>query len=357
MRTHSILLVLMLTACDGGLGRPVVGIRPSPDAGENQPCDLAPDCVPVRTVEPSAFSVPAERRVPPTHIDCDDDGFDDASDNCPGVPNEEQDPLACAAAQTACDDLKNGATNLEGADLRGCRWEGEVLPGFTLRGANLRCANLTLKPTEELTEGLDLSSTDLTNASLSITSESALVVDLSHSQVSGAFVETSGGVRLRIEEAELAHATIVLAPGGTSHDPAPALELRASKLESCVIHETPGPWPGQVRVERSTVDRTAFDVVALDVVVGAFLGSTLGAEELFLLDVGIQSSAVSTGYGAISMARLRDVIFARCEDLQFRGGLLREVDVALCEPDRLRIDSSSILQSRFAGGLFSEPVG
>src|SRR5690606_33382644 len=283
---RAVALVLLLAACDG-LGRPVVGTRPVPDGGDDRTCEVTPACVPVRSADPSSFMVPLERRTPPVRRDCDADGVDDERDNCIGVPNEEQDPRVCAAAAADCSRLLAGATNLAGADLRGCRIDALSAPaGLTLRGANLRCASLAFTmPEAAQMEALDVSQANLTGATLSFESEAAIVVDLGRSELRDTFVRASGGVRLRARESVLASSTLVLEPGGRSHDPAPALELTASDVDSVAIYEAPAAWPGRVRIERSAMRATTLDVAVLDLVGGTVLTSNVGASELFALDV------------------------------------------------------------------------
>lgn len=350
----SFVLLVALSACDG-LGRPIVGTKPILDGGDDERCEVTPACAPVRAADPSSFIVSAEERTPPVRADCDADGVADAVDNCPGVPNADQDASACADANASCGRLHEGVANLAGADLRGCRLDEPLAApaGLTLQGADLSCASLSIvAPDTAQAHTLDVSGANLGGATLAFDSAfAAVIVDLGRSELRGSFVRASGAVRLRARESVLANATLVLEPGGAAHDPSPALELTASDVDGSTIYEAPAPWPGRVRVERSSVRATTFDVSVLDLVASAVVGSNLGATDLFALDVELTASAVSVRYGAFSMCDLRDVIFARCEDLHLTGGVLEDVDVPLCEPDRLRIVEAAIVGARIAGGL------
>ena len=355
MILRALWLVLALTACDG-LGRPIVGTQPIPDGGSDEACEVTPACVPVRTVDPGLFMIPAERLVPPVREDCDADGVTDAMDTCVGVPNERQGTQECAAARASCDALRSGSPDLAGADLRGCRIDEplEVRPGLSLRGADLSCASLTIvEPAGAAPHVLDLTQANLTGASLAIESEVApVIVDVGRSQLRDTFLRATGGVRLQARESVLANATLALEPGGSAFSSAPLLEITASDLDNCALHEAPSAWPGRVRIERSSMRATTIDVAVLELVGASVISSNLGASELFALDAELTSSAVSVGYGAMSMCELRDVIFARCEDLLLTGGMLQNIDVPLCEPDHLRIVEADVVDAHLAGGVW-----
>lgn len=350
-------LALVLLGCDG-IGRPIVGNKPIVDGGEDEQCDVTPACRSLRTVEPAAFVVEPERLRPPVHADCDADGVPDAADNCPGVPNEAQAARACGASHRNCERLRNGETNLEGADLRGCRIDEPIVapPALSFRGADLSCASITLTataPVDGSAHTLDVSGGKLEGTSLQVESGlAAVTVDLGRSELRNAFIRGSGGARLSVRESVLEAVTLALEPGGGVESSAPALEITECNVERSVVHEASGAWPGRVRVERSTVRDTTFDVAVLDLVGGLVQESSLGASELVALDVELTGSAVSARYGAFSMCDLRDVIFARCDDLHLMGGRLIDIDVPLCEPERFRVLEAEVIGANLAGGLW-----
>lgn len=354
MILRALWLVLALSACEG-LGRPIVGTEPLPDGGDGRRCEVTPACVPVRTVDPALFTIPAERLMPPVLGDCDGDLVDDAMDSCVGVPNETQGTQDCAAAQEGCDRLRAGALDLEGADLRGCRVEApiEIEPGFSLRGADLTCASLTfVEPAARERYTIDASSTTLSGASLAFHAPlAAVIVDLERSELSSTLVRASGGARLRAHEATLRNTALALEPGDGARDPSPALEITASDLEACAIHEAPSAWPGRVRIERSSVRSTTFDVAALELVGGRVSASHIGASELLALNLDLVTSAVNAPYAAFSMCDLMDVIFARCDDLLLAGGHITSVDIPECQPDRLYAVEATLTDAHIAGGL------
>ena len=354
MIPRALCLLLALSACEG-LGRPIVGTRPLPVPEDTRRCEVTPECVPVRTVDPALFAIPPERLLPPSDGDCDGDSIPDAMDGCLGVPNEPGDVQECDEAQASCERLRDGAIDFEGADLRGCRIEApiQLAPGFSLRGADLTCASLTfVEPSAQERYTIDVSAAALSGASLAFEAPlTALIVDLERSELSGTLVRTAGGVRLRAREATLASTTLALAPSEGAPDPSPALAIIASDLEDCAIYEAPSAWPARVRIERSTVRSTTFDVAALELVGGRMSASHVSASELLALNLDLVTSAVNTPYGAFAMCDLHDVIFARCDDLFLAGGALRSIDIPECQPDRLHVVEAVLTDAHLAGGL------
>ncbi len=347
-----VLAAILLAGCDG-LGRGIVGPRPLVDAGADDQCDVTPACRPLRTVDPAALVIPDERLAPPRYADCDADGVEDEMDVCPGVPNEEQ-LDECAAARFACERLRAGDTNASYEDLRGCRIEEpiEVAPGFSLARADLSCSSFSFVASSA--QGmLDLTQARLTNASLTLSSDDAWIVDATRAQLTGTFVRLAGGARLRGRDAVLTDARVVVEPGpAAGTDPSPAVELTAANVEASTFFEAPSAWPGRVRVERSTVRDTTFAVRVLDLVGPMPVqGSTLGAAELLGLDLELTTVRVRADYAAIAGSDLRDVVFATCDDLLITGSTVEDVDVPACEPDRFRIVESDVIGANLAGGF------
>lgn len=344
---------LALLGCDG-LGRPIVGDRPISDGGEDDSCDLTPVCRPLRAADPSALSVPLERLVPPRFADCDEDGVDDAMDNCPGVANEDQRDV-CAAARSACDRLRAGESGVAYTDLRGCRIEEPLAvgAGFSLAGAQLDCASLTLiGPESAQAASLELGQASLRRASLTLESSTPWIADASRGQLRGTFLRLRGGARLRAREAVLADASLVVEPGDArGADPAPAVELTASDVEATTVVEAPSAWAGRVRVERSAVRTTTISAPVVDLVTVSATSASLLASELVGLDVELRTVTVRADYAALSGSHLRDVIFAQCVDVHVVGSQLEDVDVPACEPDRFRLVSSEAIGVNLAGGV------
>lgn len=350
MRALAIVIACVaLAGCDG-LGRPIVGTRPVRDGGTDESCEVTPMCRPIRTVDPSAFVVPPHRLAAAVYADCDQDGIADAVDNCPGVANEDQRDV-CEVARAECERLRSGETGRAYADLRGCRLEGPtpVGQGFSLRGAQLQCAALSLVAVHDAT--LDLSQADLTRASLELESATAWVADATRARLRGTFVRLRGGARLRAPDAIVADASLVVEPSGAGGaDASPAVELTASDIEATVIFEARSAWPGRVRVERSNVRATTFDVAVLDVVTSMVTTSHVAADELVALDADFVSVGVRAPYAALSAVRLRDVVFAECADLHVAASELEDVDVPVCEPDRFRLIDTNARGVNFGGG-------
>jgi uncharacterized protein YjbI with pentapeptide repeats len=278
---------------------------------------------------------------------------DDRVDECPGVPAAASRGGDCAAARDACRRLREGATDLSGADLRGCRPEAPVAvqTALLLQGADLSCASLTLVG-GGAASAVDLSETTVEGARLEVRAAGPLVLDVSRTTLRDASLRVGGGVRLFGDETILERVGVEVDPGGGVEAPGgPAVELRRSNLRDVVLGEEAAGRPGRVRIDASDVRRSRLRLPVLDLVGVRLRGSRVDAAELSVHGEEVRGTQIRTAYGTFSSVELTDVIFDGCADLHFRDAGLFDVDVPRCAPGRLRVVGSEVLGSRLLGGL------
>lgn len=341
-----VLVALALVACDG-IGRPIVGPVSEPDGGSPR-CEASPLCEPLPTFPPEHFAVP--HAPPPIGGDCDGDEVDDARDNCPGVPNADQDPAACARAAADCARLVAGESAMPQTDLRGCAPAAPVTLGgsASLRGADLSCARLTLHAPASAT--VDLREIVAASARVSLTVGAASTVELGRSTWAGSALAVRGPARLAADDVVFDRATLMLEPGEAS-DAGPGLEIRRSDLGATTIWEAPSLRPGRVRVEASRLNGTHVDVRTLALYGTTIVASRLAAEQLDAQEVDIRDAAIRTDRGAFAGVTLWEVAFERCVDLRVTRSELHGVSVPACPPDRFRVFESELDGCNLAGGV------
>lgn len=349
MRALAVLALLALIGGCDGIGRPIVGIVPGSDGGGPRTCEVGPSCRPLRTLDEGRFDVP---RVPPElpALDCDGDLVDDFVDNCPGVPNPTQAQRACDAARAACERLVRGDTDLADADLRGCRPEVpiELTGGLNLRGASLRCSEITFSGTPG--SSVDLTEADVDTSIIRIAEAS---IDVSRSTLRRSSIVTSGATRIVAHGSIFDDVGFFVSPTGevVPGPPAPLLDATRSNFARVTFYEPPSIRPGRIRIDRSSLSSSVFSVQLLGLYGTSVVASHLAAVELDAQEVEFTSCTIRTSRGAFASATLTDVIFDRCIELRISNSEVEDVDIPSCPPEGFRAFRSDFLGCNVQGGL------
>jgi uncharacterized protein YjbI with pentapeptide repeats len=342
-------LTLGCFACDG-IGAPIVGDIPVSDGGVDSRCSITPACREIRSVEPERFEIPEERRRLQPNDDCDGDGFLDAYDVCPAVPNGAQLEADCANARAACDRLRSGETDMALADLRGCDAQIEAPEAMSLVHANLSCASISISYPDGEAHAIDLSEAIVAGSSLEIDAAGAVAITADGTTFQRSFLHLRGGARLRADRSVFDDVVLVAEPGGILGSTSPGIELIESDLGFVSLLEEEGNAPGRVRFDRSTIASSTISAQVLEINDGSMLNSFIDAAELFVLGVEMTGVAFRVGYGAFAAVDMTDAIFAQCSSMQFSASRLWDVDIPACEPEELRFDDTELRGANLGGG-------
>lgn len=349
--SRACLVLLLLVGCDG-IGRPIVGFVPVPDADVERTCEVQPACVDVRTVPEEDFELPEVMPPFAPPLDCDADQVNDPEDNCPGVPNPTQAPSECAAAANACARLRNGDLSLRDADLRGCLLDGPIAlrEDLDMTGVELGCSAITFVAEEPITLRLD----EAIGSNVWLRFEGPIALSVRRTTLDGSRVSLEGGASMSLDDSILRNTAVWLDPEADiplTDGTAPNIDVRASSLELVTVREPSSARAARMRVDRSSITASTINVPSLDVISGPVVGSRLAATDLTLSEVEVNASSLRGDFVSISSATVSDVVFARCVDLRVSDSELADVDVPACEPERFRTLRTVITGSRVEGGL------
>lgn len=351
-RLAPLLLLLCLVACDGGVGRPIVGHTPPPDAAVPMACAVQPACVPIRDVPEDHFAIldAMPRFHPPA--DCDADEVEDELDNCPGVFNPTQSPDDCASANDDCERLAAGEMSLAEADLRGCRIERPIplSADMDLGGAQLACSELRFLA--EAPRRLGLSQAELT--SVHITVDGPVDVSMNRTTLDRSALSLERGARVQLHDSILRNTGLWLDPEAAIEraDPAgPGIDIARADLDNVTIREPASSRAARLRIDGSNLGGTAIAVPSLDLHASTVVSSRLWADDVSVQEAVVNTSQLRGDFVSIASAELSDVIFDRCVDLRVSDTTLTDVDVPACEPSRFRALRTDIEASRIEGGL------
>jgi len=351
MRVAIVLMALSAVACDG-VGRPIVGRTVDGDGGEPRSCEASPMCRAPRPLAAEHFDVP--RQAPPLPTgDCDDDDVDDAIDNCLGVPNPTQSATDCDGARSSCERLARGLPALDGADLRGCRLEAPVPLGasLSLRGADLRCADLTLVAEDEAR--VDLTDTLVTASRIRVEAVRPVSVDTSRTTFANSTLALTGAARLVAHGSIFEGSTLLIDPAGgvvVSGEGATAIDATGSNFTGTTIWEAPSSQPGVIRLDGSSLTSSALDVRVLDLHRANVASSRVAAETLDAFEADVSVSQIRTARGSFASSTLNDVVFATCESLHLSDCEVAGSDFPLCPPEALRAFRTELDGCTVAGG-------
>lgn len=351
MRAAIVSMVLCLIACDG-VGRPIVGRTSEGDGGEPRSCEASPTCRAPRTLAVDHFDVPRVAPEPPSQ-DCDEDLIDDTVDNCPGVPNPTQGATDCDRARSGCERLAMGHASLEGADLRGCRLDAPIPlnRSLSLRGADLRCADVTFAAEDEAS--VDLTDTVVTASRLRIEAVRPVLVDTSRTTFTDSALALTGAARLVADGAIFEGSTLLVDPAGgvvVSGEGAAAVDVARSNFTQSTIWEAPSSQPGVIRLDGSSLTASTIDVRVLDLHRADVASSRIAADTLDAFEADLTVSQVRTARGSFASSTLNDVVFATCESLHLSDCEVAGSDFPLCPPEGLRTFRTELDGCTVAGG-------